>query len=82
MPRSRLLYYVDQMNASDVNRDGRVCDKEFEAMLKERGKEFMGGSLTGGGLRILAYTPVYTCRPPTLFLLLVTMAQIAIFAIR
>ena len=82
MPRSRLLYYVDQMSKSDLNRDGRVSDTEFESMLKERGKVFMGGAYSGGGLRILAYTPVYTCRPPTIFLLLVTIAQIAIFATR
>jgi hypothetical protein len=56
---------------------------EWESWIGRKGKEFLGGSQAAGGfLRVLAYSPTYSCSPPTIFIALITLLQIVIYLLR
>jgi hypothetical protein len=49
---------------------------EWESWVGKNGRDFMGKSSAAGGvIRVLAYTPTYSCNPPTVFIGLITLIQ-------
>ncbi len=79
LPRSRLLYIADKAEKADLNGDGRIVLSEWRQYLNRFGRDFLDRGVTAGVLRVLAYSPSYSCHPPTVFLLTMTAAQIVVF---
>ncbi len=70
LPRYRLLHLVNNLDKADLDSDGRIDEAEWERHVRQYGSEFMNTSVMGKALRVIAYSPSYSCHPPTLFLLL------------
>lgn len=66
---------------ADLDRDGRVDQSEWQEFIARQGGDLVGGGAAGGVFRVLAYAPVYSCSPPTVFLGAITAAQIAVYLV-
>lgn len=83
LPRHKLLYLVKEIeNYADKNHDGKVTLKEWQDWIQHRVKTKRA---TGKGkkfnqvMQVLAYSPTYTCSPPTLFILIITCVQVLFY---
>eukprot|EP00095_Tigriopus_kingsejongensis_P010040 snap_masked-scaffold231_size243715-processed-gene-1.20 protein:Tk10040 transcript:snap_masked-scaffold231_size243715-processed-gene-1.20-mRNA-1 annotation:"rhomboid-related protein 3" len=80
LPRRRLMYIMGHIKKMDINNDGRISKSEWEVFVKkERGSKLGGKGWTGTLSRVLLYAPTYSCSPPTLFLVVMTLIQIACY---
>ena len=61
---------VETLPKSDVNKDGLIDETEWKQHVNKYCKEFMDSGVVGGALRVVLYSPTYSCNPPTLFLIL------------
>jgi hypothetical protein len=79
-----LVHLASQLKTvADANRDGKISRHEWETWVDKKGKEFLGQSKAAGGfLRVIAYSPTYSCNPPTIFLGLITALQIIFYLLR
>ncbi len=76
------MRYVVQAAKADLNGDGRIVLGEWKRYLQRFGRDVLDSGVTGGVLRVIAYAPTYSCSPPTVFLLTITVAQIVCFVLR
>lgn len=68
-----ILLHVGQVKTlpkSDANKDGLIDEHEWRQHVNKYSREFMDSGVAGGALRVVLYTPTFSCNPPTLFLIL------------
>ena len=62
---------VKTLPKSDEDKDGLINEQEWRRHVNKYSGEFMEGNMyAGGALRVVLYSPTYSCNPPTLFLIL------------
>ena len=68
----------------DKNKDGKICLEEWEDWIQSKsGKEFLARhKYADGFMRIMAYSPSYSCYPPKLFILTISIIQTVIYLVR
>ena len=79
-----MLHLANQLKKADKNEDGEVTLLEWEAFLEKRagGKSALLEGVSGGIIRVVAYSPSYSCCPPTIFILSITALQIVFYLLR
>ena len=84
LPRYRLVHLATQLkDVADANRDGKISRTEWEGWVGKSGRDFLGKSKAAGGfVRVVAYSPTYSCSPPTVFIGLITILQIVLYLLR
>ena len=65
-----VIYQVKTLPKADLNRDGLINEQEWRQHVNKYNKEFLDSGVAGGALRVVLYSPTYSCNPPTLFLIL------------
>ena len=59
------------MHKSDNDKDGLINEREWKEHINKHSGKFMEGNMyAGSALRVVLYSPSYTCNPPALFLIL------------
>lgn len=68
----------------DKNKDGKISLEEWEDWIQSKsGKEFLSRhKYADGFMRVMAYSPQYNCRPPTLFILTMSILQVLFYLLR
>ena len=68
----------------DKNRDGKISLEEWEEWIQSKsGKEFLARHRYADGfMRVMAYSPAYSCTPPKLFILSISILQIIFYILR
>lgn len=79
LPRYQLMHLVKTLPKSDANKDGLIDEHEWRQHVNKYSREFMDSGVAGGALRVVLYTPTFSCNPPTLFLILITALQIVFY---
>ena len=80
LARHELLYLASQLNKADKNRDGKIVLEEWENWIQVKGKRpFQNKKAMGGMMQVLAYSPTYSCNPPTLFIIIITLLEVLFY---
>lgn len=86
LPRHKLLYLAKEVESyADKNRDGKVTLKEWQEWIQNRVKskrETGKVKKLNQFMQVMAYSPTYTCSPPTLFILSMTCLQVLFYLLR
>ena len=85
LPRHRLAYMASQLKSkADKNKDGKISLDEWEEWVASKsGKEFLAGKKYAGGfMRVVAYSPTYSCSPPKLFIAVISILQVLFYILR
>ena len=85
LPRHQLAYMATSLaRKGDKNKDGKISLEEWEEWIQSKsGKEFLARhKYADGFMRIMAYSPSYSCTPPKLFVLTISIVQTAIYLVR
>lgn len=81
LPRRRLLFILSNIKKADLNQDGWICEYEWETFIQSGQRDLLGGGAAANVARVLMYAPTFSCNPPTMFLLLISLIQIVCFAL-
>ena len=85
LPRYRLAYMATQLKTkADKNKDGKISLDEWEDWISSKsGKEFVSGKKYAGGfMMVVAYSPLYSCSPPKLFIAAISILQVLFYILR
>ena len=85
LPRHQLAYMASSLKSKgDKNRDGKISLEEWEEWIQSKsGKEFLARhKYADGFMRVMAYSPAYSCTPPKLFILSISILQIIFYILR
>ena len=83
--KDELLLLTNQLKKADKNQDGSICLQEWEDWVNQ----IQGGTRTivenghlNKLLNVLAYAPRWTCRPPTVFIILMSFLQVLFYLLQ
>lgn len=81
LPRHRLIYLTSQLKTyADANHDGKISSTEWKQWVDKSDEQLLGNTkIAGGFLRVLLYSPTYSCVPPTIFILSITLLQVMFY---
>ena len=91
LPRSRSEYLTKQLKTvADTNQDGKISRNEWQdwvdKCIKKTTKDAPGSGVfskaMGGFMRVVAYAPTYSCCPPPLFVISITLLQVMFYLLR
>ncbi|XP_059085995.1 protein rhomboid-like [Tigriopus californicus] len=81
LPRRKLLFILRNIKKADLNQDGLICEMEWETFVQNGKGAFFGGGGMANVARVFMYAPTFSCKPPTMFLLIISLIQIACFTL-
>ena len=69
---------------ADKNNDGKISLEEWEEWIASKsGKDFLANRKYAGGiLRVVAYSPTYSCSPPKMFIVAISIIQVVFYVLR
>ena len=68
---------------ADLDNNGCISCQEWEKFVESKGHKVLeNNKLAGGFLRLIAYSPTYSCSPPTVFIAAITVLQITFYLMR
>ena len=85
LPRHQLAYMASSLaRKGDKNKDGKISLEEWEDWIQSKsGKEFLARhKYADGFMRVMAYSPAYSCYPPTFFILSISILQVVFYLLR
>ena len=80
--RHQLVYLASQLaNYADKNKDGKISLKEWQEWLDSKKRPFAKSRAMGGFMQVVAYSPTYSCCPPTVFILGITFLIVLFYVL-
>ena len=83
IPKNQLMYLVSKLKKADKNQDQMVTLVEFEDWLQRNQQGLIiRNEMVKKAVSVVAFAPTCTCKPPTLFIILISFVQVICFLLQ
>ena len=81
--KSQLLYLISKLKKADKNQDQIVTLVEFEDWLqRNQTGPIIRNPLIEKAVGVVAFAPSWSCKPPTLFIILISFIQVVFYLLQ
>ena len=85
IPKDQLVLLANKLKKADKNQDGTICLAEWEDWvhrIQGGPKTLVDNDHLNTLLNVIGYAPRWTCRPPTLFIILMSCLQVIFYLLQ
>ena len=85
MAKDQLLCLVNKLKKADKNQDGTITFPEWEDWVQRTQagpKILIKNDKVNKVLNVVGYAPIWTCRPPTIFIALMSFLQVLFYLLQ